>query len=126
MSAEPTEQPDTPLRHDAVTIPCPSCGRPFAPAGKRRYCTDACKAAAYRRRQHDAAPVVLPRTRPRKPITVYECDACGTRALGEQRCEACGTFMRRIGIGGHCPHCDEAVAITDLLDEEVRPLNLNR
>ena len=27
--------------------------------------------------------------------------------------------MRRVGIGGHCPHCDEPVAITDLLDEEV-------
>lgn len=113
------EQPDIPLRHDAVTIPCPRCGRPFVPAGKRRYCSDACKAAAYRRRQHIVAPVVLPRARPRKPITVYECDDCATRALGEQRCDQCGTFMRRIGIGGHCPHCDEPVAVTDLLAEEV-------
>ncbi|MGH9119273.1 MAG: hypothetical protein ACRD0A_15755 [Acidimicrobiales bacterium] len=114
------EQPEIPLRHDAVTISCPRCGRPFVPAGKRRYCSDACKAAAYRRR-HDAAvaPVTLPPARPRKPITVYECDTCGTRALGEQRCQDCGTFMRRIGIGGHCPNCDEPVAITDLLDEEV-------
>ena len=112
--------PEIPLRHDAVTIPCPSCGQPFTPTGKRRYCTDACKAAAYRRRHHAAiAPVVLPRARPRKPVTVYECDTCGTRALGEQRCDDCGTFMRRVGLGGHCPHCDEPVAITDLLDEEV-------
>ena len=113
--------PEIPLRHDAVTIPCPSCGRPFTPAGKRRYCTDACKAAAYRRRHHATATPVdrSRRARPRKPITVYECDACGTRALGEQRCDQCGTFMRRVGIGGHCPHCDEPVAITDLLDEEV-------
>jgi len=114
------EMPEIPLRHDAVTIPCPSCGRPFTPAGKRRYCTDACKAAAYRRRrQHVITPVVLPRARPPKPVTVYECDTCGTRAVGEQRCDDCGTFMRRIGTGGHCPHCDEPITITDLVDEEV-------
>jgi len=114
------EQPDTPLRHDPVTIPCPHCGQPFTPAGKRRYCSDACKAAAYRRRHHAAvAPVALPPARSRKPITVYECDACGTRALGEQRCDQCETFMRRVGYGGHCPHCDEPVAVTDLLDGEV-------
>jgi hypothetical protein len=114
------EQPEIPLRHDAVTIPCPRCGQPFVPTGKRRYCTDACKAAAYRRRHHAAtAPIALPPARPRKPVTVYECDSCGTRALGEQRCEDCQTFMRRIGLGGHCPHCDEPVALTDLLVEEV-------
>jgi len=27
--------------------------------------------------------------------------------------------MRRIGIGGSCPHCDEAVAVAELLGEEV-------
>ena len=89
-------------------------------AERKRYCSDACKAAAYRRRHHvAAAPVTLPPARPRKPITVYECDTCGTRALGEQRCEDCGTFMRRIGYGGHCPSCDEPGAVRDLLDEEV-------
>ncbi len=114
------EQPEIPLRHDAVTIPCPRCAQPFVPTGKRRYCSGACKAAAYRRRHHATlAPVVLPRARPRKPVTVYECDACGTRAVGEQRCDQCQTFMRRVGLGGHCPHCDEPVAITDLLGEEV-------
>jgi len=29
--------------------------------------------------------------------------------------------MRRIGLGGRCPHCDEAVAVADLLDQEVVP-----
>lgn len=112
--------PEIPLRHDPVTIPCPTCGQPFAPAGKRRYCTNACKAAAYRRRHQPAAtPIVLPRARHRTPITVYECDTCGTRTVGEQHCHDCGTFMRRVGLGGHCPHCDEPIAITDLFDEEV-------
>ena len=60
---------------------------------------------------------------PRSPksSTVYACDACGTRLLGQQRCEECATFMRRLGPGGHCPHCQEALAITELVDEEVMP-----
>jgi hypothetical protein len=118
MNAEPTG-PRTPLRHDAVTIPCPVCQTPFVAAGKRLYCSGACNAAAYRRRKRAAEPVVSPRARPRKPITVYECDACGTRAVGQQRCEECGAFMRRVGLGGACPHCDEAVAVSELLGQEV-------
>jgi hypothetical protein len=27
--------------------------------------------------------------------------------------------MRKVGIGGSCPHCDEPVAVTELLGEEV-------
>src|SRR5664280_2258202 len=44
---------------------------------------------------------------------------CGERQLGEQRCETCRTFTRRIGVGGPCPHCDEPVAVTDLLAQAV-------
>jgi len=62
----------------------------------------------------------LTTVRSRRSSTVYECGDCGTRSLGEQRCE-CGRFMRRVGTGGHCPHCDEAVALSDLADEEVMP-----
>lgn len=110
---------EIPLRHDAVMIPCPVCQRPFTPAGKRLYCRDACAAAAYRRRRAARQPVVVPVHRPRRPITVYECQACDVRQLGQQRCDCCGAFMRRVGWGGPCPHCDEAVAVSDLLGEEV-------
>jgi hypothetical protein len=54
-------------------------------------------------------------------VTVYACDACGTRAVGDQRCPDCDRFMRRLGIGGVCPGCDEAVTITELLGTEVGP-----
>jgi hypothetical protein len=37
------------------------------------------------------------------------------RFLGQQRCPDCGLFCRRIGPGGLCPHCDEPVALADLL-----------
>ncbi|MBA3282397.1 MAG: hypothetical protein H0U29_09230 [Acidimicrobiia bacterium] len=113
---------DSPSRHDGVTISCPVCAQPFAPNGRRRFCTDACRAAAYRRRRDAGqALVTVPAKRPRRPITIYECGDCGTRALGQQRCDECSTFMRRIGIGGLCPCCDEPIAIIELIDQEVSP-----
>jgi hypothetical protein len=99
---------------------CPLCQRSFTPVGRQKFCSDACRAAAYRRRRDvTRAPIVLPKTQPRRPITVYECDSCGERALGEQRCQTCATFMRRIGLGGCCPACDEPIAVGELLGEEV-------
>jgi hypothetical protein len=64
-------------------------------------------------------PAVVPAPgQPRRPITVYEC-VCGYRALGEQRCEECGSFMSRVGVGGPCPNCDEPVAVAELVRLEV-------
>ena len=113
-------QPPRPSRHDAVTITCPVCQRPFSPTGRQRFCSDACRAAAYRRRRDAARPALtVPKARPRRPITVYECDSCGQRAVGEQRCPDCATFMRKIGVGGEWPSCGEAVAVSELLHQEV-------
>ena len=36
-------------RNDTAAA-CPACGRPFTPAGRRRWCSDACRQAAWRRR----------------------------------------------------------------------------
>jgi hypothetical protein len=117
----PNPIPQPPSCHDTVTMPCPVCQRPFVPVGRQVYCGDPCRAAAYRRRRdaHNNTPIVIPKARPRRPITVYECDSCGERALGQQRCETCSTFMRRIGIGGCCPACDAPIAIQELVDPEV-------
>jgi hypothetical protein len=88
----------------------------FVPAPNQVYCKHACGAKTWRRRHQAPVPViVVPPAVPRRPLTVYECEACGIRSVGEQRCE-CGLFMRRVGLGGRCPNCDEAVAIEDLLD----------
>ncbi len=32
-------------------------------------------------------------------LTVYECDACGARSLGDQRCGECSTWMPKLGVG---------------------------
>lgn len=108
----------TPLGNDAVTIPCPVCGTHFLPVGKRRYCRDACRVAAHRRRHQppSVATALAPPCQPRRPHTVYECGSCGTRSLGQQRCDDCSTFTSRVGPGGLCPCCDEPVTIDELLN----------
>ena len=107
--------PPSPSCHDAVTTACPVDGRLFIPVGRQAYCSPACRAVAYRRRRDaNRMPVVVPKAQPRRPITVYECDACGARALGDQYCGECHTWMRRIGVGGCCPNCDEPISVSEL------------
>lgn len=107
----------TPSRNDAVTIPCPVCASPFVASGKRRYCGDACRVAAHRRRHRVVEqPVTLPPPgEPRRLRTVYQCSSCDGRAVGEQRCPECAIFMRRLGPGGLCPCCDEPITVDELL-----------
>lgn len=103
-------------RYEAVTR-CVVCGKPLGP-GQRQYCGNAHRQAAYRRRHHvQHAPEVQPALGSRRESTVYECPDCETRFLGSQYCADCHTFARRVGPGGSCPNCDEAVAIADLIKE---------
>lgn len=139
-SASSPDRP-IPLRNDGVTIAraiCPVCGSAFHPSGRRRYCSDACRQAAWRHRHSSPATSgtsaqarlssrsdpwpALPEgaSRPARSTTVYECPSCGARYLGEQRCPDCRCFCRRVGPGGRCPHCDEPVAIADLVADEGR------
>ena len=99
----------TSVRNDTETTTtsvCPQCGTSFTPVGRRRWCSDACRQSAWRRRRAAPRP-----TQPAKIDTVYECPQCQTRYLGTQRCEDCNTWCRRLGPGGPCPHCDDLVAV---------------
>ena len=133
----------SPSRNDGVTMTratCEACGRAFRPVGRRRFCSDGCRQAAWRRRHSIPGtsgtsalgsaegrlsgkarrlPPPLPagEVRSARPLTVYECPSCGARYLGAQRCPDCGLFCRRVGPGGRCPHCDEPVAVADLIAE---------
>ena len=96
---------------------CPVCQQSFTPIGRQKYCSNACRAAAYRRRRDDRPPIPpLPKAQPRRPVTVYECPKCGTRQLGTQRCEDCATFTTRIGHGGICPNCEHPVTFEELAE----------
>jgi predicted RNA-binding Zn-ribbon protein involved in translation (DUF1610 family) len=108
-----------PSRDDPATMTCPVCRTSFAPTGRQRYCGLPCRKTAFRRR-HTNPPitVVVPAARGRRQVTVYECPDCGERLLGEQRCQPCGVFTRRVGVGGACPDCDAPLALADLLDHE--------
>ncbi len=72
-----------------------------------------------RRHQLSPSPVVLGAGAPRREVTVYECPSCEARFVGEQRCEDCGCFARRAGLGGSCPHCDEPVTVAELVGHGV-------
>ena len=114
----PTPEVQIPSRNDGVTVPCPVCGAPVAAAGRRRYCSDACRQAGYRRRHGGPdGPPELPPRRPRRPVTVYVCASCDARYLGDQRCPECNRFCAAVGIGGSCPACDEPVAYAELTHE---------
>jgi hypothetical protein len=110
-------------RNDGVTIGqgiCPVCGGAFHPTGQRRYCSDACRQAAWRHR-HPSPKEQLPTPNSvSRSQTVYECPSCGSRYLGQQRCPDCHPFCRRVGQGGRCPHCDEPVALADLVSDQGR------
>lgn len=103
----------SPLRNVGVTIACPVCAQLFRPAGRQRVCSAACRQATWRQRHPTTSPTIPLRTPP--TATVYECPSCEARFLGQQRCPDCGLFCRRVGPGGSCPHCDEPVALADLL-----------
>jgi hypothetical protein len=111
---------DTPLRDDAGTTTCPVCRRVFTPTGRQTYCTSPCRKTAYRRRhQQPSTAVAVPAALSRREHTVYQCPDCDQRLVGEQRCSDCGVFARRVGIGGLCPHCEEPVALADLVDSNM-------
>ena len=107
-----------PSRNDGVTLrPCPVCRKGFLPAGRRRHCSDACRQAAWRRRHLAAGPEVpVPPKGLKRAVSIYECDGCGARAIGDQYCPDCRNFMRSLGRGAPCPHCEEPVAVSDLIE----------
>jgi len=116
------------LRNDSPTPDqqrvCGACGRNFPARGRKAYCSDGCRQRGFRLRQRPADELHLGfASRLPKTAIVYQCPECDARFLGQQRCDECGVFGRRLGPGGPCPHCDEMVAITDLL-AEVRSITI--
>ena len=103
----------TPVSDDGATTPCAACGTAFRPSGRQRFCSTGCRQAAVRSKQAaPRAPAVA------KSATVYACPECEARYLGEQRCEGCNSWCRRLGPGAPCPACDEPVAICDLFSDD--------
>jgi hypothetical protein len=107
-----------PSHNGSVTDRCLVCGGSLPPGRPRTTCSDRCRQTAWRRR-HQSSPLPvknLPTARRIKDHTVYQCPACDTRLLGQQRCDDCNIFCRRLGPGGQCPCCDEPITIEELLE----------
>jgi hypothetical protein len=102
-----------------VTAPgCPACGRQLPAGRSRRFCSPACRQAAYRRRHQPVAqPMFLPRSRSRLEGTIYQCPECDTRYLAEQWCPDCARPCHRLGAGGTCPCCEEMITIAELTED---------
>ncbi|MBA3529374.1 MAG: hypothetical protein H0T91_08725 [Propionibacteriaceae bacterium] len=108
--------PTTPPSDVSVTAAgCLTCGRQLPIGRSRRFCSPACRQAAYRRRhQPAAAEVPPPPVQSRLHGTVYQCPDCETRYLAEQWCPDCTRPCRRIGAGGSCPCCEEVITLDEL------------
>ena len=91
-----------------MTVVCPTCARGHdgtpVPPVRSPYCSTAC--------WFGVGPRPTPAPSRHDGVTMT-CPVC------ERRCGECMTFMRRAGIGGSCPCCDEPVAIAELVGEEV-------
>jgi hypothetical protein len=110
---------------------CPVCGAP-RPSPRAQYCSPTCRQRAYRCRQAtngtagpahtvpDLAQLTRELRRLRHIVahTIYACPSCDQRLFGERRCNDCNRFCQALGLGGVCPHCDEPVLLTELLDLE--------
>ena len=109
----------TPSSDVCVTAPsCPACGQQLPAGRSRRFCTPACRQAAYRRRHQTVGPdLPLPRSRSRLEGTIYRCPACETRYLAEQWCPDCSRPCQRLGAGGICPCREEMITVEELTED---------
>jgi len=95
-------------------LACPVCSAPFTRIGRQTYCNTACRKVAFRRRHNTLVRPTVPAGVARREVSAYQCNTCGERQLGEQRCETCNTFGQALGLAGNCPHCDSVIAAADL------------
>jgi hypothetical protein len=129
MSGEPSREASRTAVQQRTCLVCAAALRTC----RARYCSRACQQQAYRLRHCQPSrldlvtmQLELKRRRQLTEHMVYECPACETRCVGQQRCADCNTFARAVGLGGPCPDCDAVVLLTDLLPLEVAPPPLTR
>jgi ribosomal protein L32 len=111
--------------NEAAAPGCLVCGAALSDS-RAKFCSAAHKQLGYRMRQRARAVPEEPDLRRRlqrqrrlTAHTVYECPTCSERFVGERRCPSCQLFMRAIGLGGHCPECEQPVLLSDLLAEDL-------
>jgi hypothetical protein len=101
---------------------CLVCGKSLQDT-RARFCSAAHRQLAYRLRRGASVTTTesdlrqqLQRQRRLTAHTVYECPDCQERFVGERRCSSCQLFCRAVGLGGHCPECDQPILLSDLFE----------
>ena len=101
---------------------CLVCAMPLADV-RARFCSPAHRQLAYRLRRRTPPTSNEPdlrgqlqRQRLLAAHSVYECPRCEERFVGERRCPSCHVFARSLGLGGHCPECDQPILLADLIE----------
>ena len=101
---------------------CLVSAKPLADV-RARFCSPAHRQLAYRLRLRTLTASNesdlrrdLQRQRRLTAQTIYECPRCAERLVGERRCPSCHLFGRSLGLGGHCPECDQPILLSDLLE----------
>ena len=56
---------------------------------------------------------------PAGPSPSMSAPAAATGRSATSTAADCSTWMSRVGIGGCCPHCDEPVAVAELVDPAI-------
>ncbi|MHB1502234.1 MAG: hypothetical protein ACYCYK_14065 [Candidatus Dormibacteria bacterium] len=104
---------DNPVRDGYATLRCQLCGKPLSGRGGKRWCSTVCRQRAWRlAKAAPVAPKVVA-----KSDTVYECDECEARYLGEQRCPDCNIWCLICGRSAvaYAEHLDHALQITRMI-----------
>lgn len=92
-------------------------------SARSAYCSPACKQRCYRARHASPRLAKVGTHAPERIRTdrvahsVYECSSCSERFVGVRRCPDCQLFMRNVGVGGACAHCDEPLLLIELLGD---------
>ena len=95
-----------------------SCLRSAATVGRsRRFCSPACRQAAYVEPPNGCGKAQLPGHRSRLEGIIYQYLECETRYLAEQRCPDCARPCQRLDPGGICRCCQEMITIQELTEE---------
>ena len=99
-----------PVRNVSVTATCGVCGGPLPPGRARRWCSDACRQAAFRLRRAAPRPAL-----PAKADTVYECPSArpATWVSSAARTATAGAGVW--GRGGRARTATSLVVLSDFL-----------
>jgi len=101
VSRQARRRPAMPSRNVGVTARCAACGEPLPDGRARRWCSDACRQAAWRlRHQPELPPPQLPAARPRKAGRSTSAPSARHGSSGPSSARTAGASCAGLGQAG--------------------------